>query len=76
MAASLLDSGISAALADIGRFDVLDNLDQLQQAQSGTTPPTDQGRSKRGVEGKCIRSFEVVELIIVIFGFQMISLNA
>ena len=62
MAASLLDSAISAAVADVDQFDVLDELDQLEQAQSVATPPTDRGRSKRGVDGKCVRSFEVVEL--------------
>ena len=58
MAASLLDSAISVAVADIDQYDVMDELDQLELAESVATLVTEQGRSKRGVDGMCIESCE------------------
>ena len=56
MAASLLDSSISEAVADVDEFDVFDDLDFLEQAipVTSTTQPPDEDRSKRGIDGKCI----------------------
>lgn len=56
MAASLLDSGISDAVADVDQFDVFDDLDLFEQAEPVTaaTQPPGEDRSKRGVDGRCI----------------------
>ena len=70
MAASLLDSAISAAVADVDQFDVLDELD-LTEAMA--ILPTDEGRSKRGIDGKCITSCKDVKLQSRIYLLQMIS---
>ena len=73
MAASLLDSAISAAVADIDQYDVMDELDQLEQAESEATLPTEQGRSKRGIDGKCIGSCEGEKFKSRVYFLQRIS---
>ena len=56
--ASLLEADIAEAVADLGQFDVLDELDLLEQAFEFTAAPnttdSDSGseREKRGIERK------------------------
>lgn len=64
MAASLLDSRISEAVADVDQFDVFDDLDLMEQATpvTTTTQPPDEDRSKRGIDGKCLGPCNDAEL--------------
>lgn len=56
-ASSLLDTAIADAVSDLEQFDVLDELDLLEQAEeftvaTNTSQGSDAGRKKRGIERK------------------------
>ena len=56
MIASVLDDAIAEAVADLGQFDVLDDLDLFEQAEEFNTASqpssSESQRRKRGIERK------------------------